>query len=113
MSQVMMTQAKQRPDELGQVLQIASLIPSPVQPVAAGVAVAKGLSAQPGQANPQIDNSSKDALQRRMQGMQSQQQNLMQLQDAHEALAYLPPEQQRQYGPPIQKALYSAQQEYA
>ena len=98
MAQVYMPQ-QQKSDPLGKALMVASVIPAPA-PVAGPVSVAKGLSEKPQQAVP-IVQSDPAAIQRRMQ----------KLDEAGQALSYLPPQQQQQFGPAIKRARMMAEQE--
>lgn len=116
MAQVILPQKKS--SSLGQIGQIGGAIAGGIatggspQGIAAGAGMggtAGGmLEGNPKQIAPVQTNQS--AMSRRMESVAPQ---TSELNDAHNALAYLPPEQQRKYGPAIQRAKQLQDQEIA
>lgn len=112
MSNVIVPQSKEKRDTLGTALTVASIVPGPQQPFAAGGNALLGLSKKPKEATPVVQSDT-GAMQRRMEGMQASQNNIRALREADAALASVPPEQAQQYAPAIKRARQLAETEYA
>lgn len=112
MANVMMPQAK-KTNDMGNLLTIGGAVvggafggPAGAMTGAGAGQMAGGMLAQ--QSAPQAQQPvQSSAMQRRAESMQ----NLDQLRQSEQALAYLPPDQQQQYAPAIQRARIMAEKQ--